>query len=645
MSIFTLGFNTNLLYAQVLDSVLYLEEVNIVDVSIPERISFKTTYIEPEIIESNLTASLGEMLSLNTPIFIKSYGVGGTQTPSFRGTGASHTQVYWNGVSLNSPMLGQVDLSLFPVAFSDEVVVNYGASSLMHGTGGLGGAIQMNSRVVMDGVPHVLVSHTANTLQNHISNASVTLGSEKLQSTTKVYYKDAKNLFDFVNPLEPGSPTWTNENSAHLQYGILQEFSFRLRENETFSFYTWYQTSERELPPSMHTEQSFAWQSDESLRFLGSWDRVDEKKSLSLSTYYGKENFYYQKDISNDNFPKISASDTDSYSFQLHGKSSFHLSDKLDLRFGFDYQYDNLNSTVREGGSQTKSNQSDQNIFDLYSGVEWLPSSNLSMSFLVRQELIDDQIQPFLPSLGIDWKAYSNYTQDLNLRVNLSRNFHAPTLNDKYLYPVGNEDMKPEEGWIGEIGGTYHIQKSNALSFKIETTAFASLINNWIVWTPSVSNLWAPKNLKEVFSRGIEQIVSASYDNGRDFSVDLYTSFSYVRSENQEAEDELDKSVGNQLTYTPITSFQGYARMKYKDYYLTIEEQAYGKRFTQTDASEWLPAYYLTNVAVGKKIYLNSHRIDVQARIENIFNYHYQSIARKPMPGRVYQLSLTYRLN
>ena len=48
-------------------------------------------------------------------------------TVAFRGTGPSHTQVVWNGMRINSPMLGMTDFSMIPSYFVDD-------AQLLHGT-------------------------------------------------------------------------------------------------------------------------------------------------------------------------------------------------------------------------------------------------------------------------------------------------------------------------------------------------------------------------------------------------------------------------------------------------------------------------------------------------------------------------------
>ena len=54
-------------------------------------------------------------------------------TISFRGTGAGHTSVIWNGVNINQPTIGQTDFSLFPVFAFDDIRIFYGASSSIFG--------------------------------------------------------------------------------------------------------------------------------------------------------------------------------------------------------------------------------------------------------------------------------------------------------------------------------------------------------------------------------------------------------------------------------------------------------------------------------------------------------------------------------
>jgi iron complex outermembrane receptor protein len=90
-------------------------------------------------LHSGLTTDLSELISRNTPVFIRSYGKGSQATAHFRGTSASHAGILWNGMPLNSPMRGYSDLSQLPLFFVDNLWVLHGGSSLTVAPGALGG--------------------------------------------------------------------------------------------------------------------------------------------------------------------------------------------------------------------------------------------------------------------------------------------------------------------------------------------------------------------------------------------------------------------------------------------------------------------------------------------------------------------------
>src|ERR1043166_4156577 len=92
--------------------------------------SFKTRFAQTgkkeQIIDSSLRQNflfngLPEILSVSTPVFIKSYGPGALATTAFRGGSASHTALLWNGINIQNYMLGQNDLSTMPVFLFEEV--------------------------------------------------------------------------------------------------------------------------------------------------------------------------------------------------------------------------------------------------------------------------------------------------------------------------------------------------------------------------------------------------------------------------------------------------------------------------------------------------------------------------------------------
>ena len=71
--------------------------------------------------------SLGEVLQQETGLFLRQYGPGMLNSLSMRGTSAGHNALFWNGLPVNSPSLGQADYSIFPLGGFDAVNIHYGS--------------------------------------------------------------------------------------------------------------------------------------------------------------------------------------------------------------------------------------------------------------------------------------------------------------------------------------------------------------------------------------------------------------------------------------------------------------------------------------------------------------------------------------
>jgi len=79
------------------------------------------------IILKNKHQNIAQLLNDNAAVQIQNYGLGQSASVNIRGMGASHTQVYWQDVPLNSNMLGQADFSLLPTGLFSEITLTQGA--------------------------------------------------------------------------------------------------------------------------------------------------------------------------------------------------------------------------------------------------------------------------------------------------------------------------------------------------------------------------------------------------------------------------------------------------------------------------------------------------------------------------------------
>ena len=83
-----------------------------------EGYSVQRTRFDSIAMKENIALSMADVLTFNSSVFVKNYGRATLSTVAFRGTSPSHTQVTWNGMRINNPMLGMTDFSTIPSYFT-----------------------------------------------------------------------------------------------------------------------------------------------------------------------------------------------------------------------------------------------------------------------------------------------------------------------------------------------------------------------------------------------------------------------------------------------------------------------------------------------------------------------------------------------
>ena len=123
-----------------------IPEVTIVGERPIKEIGVQQTKFDSVVLKENIALSMADVLAFNSSIFVKSYGRATLSTVAFRGTSPSHTQVTWNGMRINNPMLGMTDFSMIPSYFIDDASLLHGTSSVNETGGGLGGAVKLATK-------------------------------------------------------------------------------------------------------------------------------------------------------------------------------------------------------------------------------------------------------------------------------------------------------------------------------------------------------------------------------------------------------------------------------------------------------------------------------------------------------------------
>lgn len=622
---------------QEVDDTVSLNRVDISASRLSPNAGYKISAIDSLSVQENIYDNLGNLLAMHSTIYIKSYGQGGISTASFRGTGASHTQVYWNGLKLTSPMLGETDLSTIPNAFSDNISLDYGGSSLARGSGGFGGAISIDNQPDWDRRVSVKLMQSFGSFRTFHTLAGFGVGNQKLQSNTRIFHQQSANDFTYVNRGKPGEPVEKRENAAYRNTGLFQEFYFRIKKDQVLSAKIWAQWNDREVPaptlvaPGVKNERM----EQQFVRSVLDWKKYFVKGFLDIRAGYFYDSDQYQNEEAHINtrntvhsaYLKAGMGKTFSSNFRLKGEISHTF-------------YNALSPNL--DGSRI------QNQSAVYINGQYKLKNRFFADLILRQELIDENFSPLLPSLGLEYRLLKN--EDLRIKGNISRNYRVPTLNDLYWgfdgFSRGNPELQPEEGFSSDLGLQYRKAKLEKYRLGAEITAFYILIDDMIFWRPLFDGMtvWTPLNLKEVESTGIEINLDFDFQFNRHRFV-IMPAYSYTKSIIKDSDETIDQSLGKQLIYVPIHKAVGSLRYIIGSFRISYNIRCFGKRYTVADNSRYLPAQVLNDLIIEKQFIINKYTLSAQLNIDNIWDEEYQVVVRQPMPGRSFMLTIKFIFN
>ncbi len=648
-----------LLAQGITDSLIHIEGVEIVSsrIFIKEQAGIRQTYVDTSVIQNKMSVSLSDLLSENTSVFIKNHGRGALATASFRGTAASHTQVSWNGININSPMAGMVDFSMIPVYIIDKLQLNHGSASIADRSGGIGGSIHMNNEVNWNEKEVFNYVQGVGSYQTLDEFVQFTLGNKKIISKTRMYHNYSKNDYTYINrgignidPVtgEVNNPLDTNSNAEYTRWGLLQELYYRPRANHLLSLKYWGQSADRTIPRPTSYEgpdnSNLNSQQDIDHKVVADWKYYSSYGRVMLRSGYSDKQLDYSQmnrvpglglipAIYSESKQK-SLFNTLSYASDLGG--DFSVEGVLDVNTHFVSSKDSVSHTGYE-------NQRSE--ISLFGALRKGFADRVNVNLMLRQDWIDGERVPFIPFLGMDFRLKKEV--DLILKGSLARNYHHPSLNDLYWQPGGNPDLLPEDGFSVELGLAYQQKFSDQL-FKTEVTVYRTDINNWIVWIPSYQGYWEPRNIQRVLSKGLEYSVQLM-GNLSKLQYKLSGSYAYTSAINYG--DPLiwsDASDGKQLVYIPEHSGNMLANLSLGAFYFSYQFNGYSERYTTSSndvtSRDWLYPYFMNDVAIGKHFKLKQLSFSTEFKVYNLFNESYHSILYRPMPGRNYYLTLVFKI-
>lgn len=621
----------------------------------------KTTF-DSLVLKENVALSMADVLTFNSSVFVKSYGRATLSTVAFRGTSPSHTQVTWNGMRINNPMLGMTDFSTIPSYFIDNASLLHGTSSVNYAGGGLGGLVQLGTVPEVAPGANVQYVQGIGSFSTFDEFARFTYGSERWSLSTRAVYSSSPNDYKYINHdkkvniyddnhniIGQYHPEERNRSGAFRDFHFLQEAYYKIGAGDRLGLNVWYINSNRELPmltTDYGDEKEFEnRQREQTLRSVISWDhrRRNWRTALRGGYIHTWMAYDYKREVTEGNWASMtrSRSRVNTFYGQAEGEYSpvrkLYLSANLSLHQHLVKSVDK-NIIIQDGDKAVVGY--DQGRVELSGSVsaKWQPVEPIGVSLVLREEMFGRDWAPVIPALFID--GLISRKGNVMVKASVSRNHKFPTLNDLYFQPGGNPDLRSETGWTYDAGASFDVGGKSPFPFSLGggATWFDSYIDDWIIWLPTTKGFFSPRNVKKVHAYGIETKLNLAIEPWSGWIFDFNGSYSWTPSVNRgEKMSPADQSVGKQLPYVPKHSASFTGRVSWRSWSFLYKWAYYSERFTMSSndytISGHLPSYYMSNISLEKSLSFRPLDLQLKLAVNNLFDEDYLSVLSRPMPG------------
>ena len=637
-----------------------LKEVTVYGKLPMKEIGTQQTKFDSLMLKENIALSMADVLTFNSSIFVKNYGRATLSTVAFRGTSPSHTQVTWNGMRINNPMLGMTDFSMIPSYFIDDASLLHGTSSVNEMGGGLGGAVKMSTTPANNRGFCLQYIQGIGSFKTFDEFLRLTYGNDHWQVSTRAVLSASPNDYKYrnhdkkeniydenMNIIDQYYPIERNRSGSYRDFHLLHEVYYNTGKGDRLGLNAWYINSNRELAmltTDYGDEVDFDnRQREETFRGVLSYDHLGEQWKLSSKAGYIHTwmAYDYKRDVGNGTMAHMtrSRSKIDTFYGQVDGE--YYIGDKwlfttnISLHQLF-VESEDKNIILQEGGKGIVGYLKARPELSGSLSAKWRPIDRLGLSVVVREEMCGREWTPIIPAFFID--GVLSKVGNITVKASISRNFRFPTLNDLYFLPGGNPDLRKESGWTYDAGFSFAIGKEGIYKLSGSANWFDSYINDWILWLPTTKGFFSPRNIKDVHAYGVEMQANLTVALSKEWQLALNGTYSWTPSINEgEPFSAADQSIGKQLPYVPEHSSTIRGCLSWRSWSFLYKWCYYSERFTMSSnditLTGKLPEYFMSNITLEKNLTFNWCDFSLKGSINNLFDEEYLSVLSRPMPG------------
>ncbi|MEO6693793.1 MAG: TonB-dependent receptor [Ignavibacteria bacterium] len=587
----------------------------------------KIKLIERTDIENKNGETLGDILQLAGGVMLKAYGGNGSlNTISTNGLGAEHTLVLLNGFKLNSAQNAQIDLSTISKDFIERIEVMNNGSSSLYGSEAMGGVVNIITKNISGkNLYFKLNGEFGSHSQRKIS---VEAGKELRNINFNINFSKETSLnnydYFFNNGAEKIKKERFNSNYKIDAYSF--NVNFKIHSHSKLNLLTYYNELMRNLPGiEAGSEPSKSNQTDHNWNSIISYENV-LTKNIDIKSQINFQNnlsHYINTNVSNSFYKNINISNSAQINYS---KKHFEIIP------GYEISYASL-----------KSNEIEDNTRRVQAGLfivsQFKPNTSIKFFPSIRYDHISDiKKNVFSGKLGINFNPVKHL--NWNLKSSIGNNFASPTFNELYWKDLGNKQLKPESSVNFDAGSIigFDLYSKNLL----EITYTFIEAKDKIVWSPNNSGIWSPANIGRSVSNTFMIEVSAAKRFLKNLNLKFGLIYSYTSSIKKSIDFPGDPSYDKQIFYIPKELAKYNLSIKYKESGLNIFYSFTGKRFTDFENINFLPAVDLLELNIYHKVKMGNFLAGIKFELNNVFNEDYQIISGYPMPLRNFKFNFSF---
>jgi len=526
-----------------------------------------------------------DLLNNQPGVFIRQTGTFGRADVDIRGIGqrGQRIAVLVDGRPEKMGLFGCTVTHSFPLDNVERIEVVRGPSSVLYGSGALGGVVNI--------LTHMPKSKFE-------TDFTTSYGSFNTQQHN-LRHGGNLNKFSYFLTLDRRSSDGHRENSGYTGNAVTGKVQYKWTENLLSSLQVKYYDGRKYEAGCLDYPLSDFWNNYErgAVDFSVRKKNPEDEIFLKIYTNFGHHQFsdgWHSRDYVNGGVLRY---------------TNKHITNN-ELTIGGDFRLLGGKSYNFPQGEWQKYEQAvfvhDQYVLQ----KKWILSTGLRVH---RDSLYGLQLSP-------QWGVVYQINDNTSIRGNINKGFRSPQLNELYMFPAANPELKPEIVWNYELGFTKYITSWLTL----DGSYFYMKGSNFIETQPNHSPppLFQFKNTGNFAFNGFETALKANLYQNLTFNL-FYT---YL--------DTGEKTKGR-----PGHKMDLSLRWNQHPYFISLQGQYVTDYFAGDFSTRSLPSYFLLNTRMSFHI---TQKINIYLDINNLLNKDYNIYVELPgiasgiypMPGR-----------